>query len=52
MKEIIGFEIIPYLGGFKKTCVEFIPEGTMFRINEYDGDESIEIYSPNNYMKA
>jgi hypothetical protein len=52
MTQIIGFEIAPYDGGFKSTQVEFIPEGTMFRINEYDGSESIEVFDPNKFMIA
>ena len=52
MTQIIGFKITPYVGGFTRTKVKFIQEGTMFRINEYDGEETIEIYSQNNYMKA
>ena len=52
IKQINCFELMPYVGDFKKTRIKFIPEGTMFRINEYDGAETIEIYSPDNYMKA
>jgi hypothetical protein len=31
-----------YKGGMKDLTVDWIPEGTLFRINEYDGAESIE----------
>ena len=32
----------PYMGGYKDLELEFIPRGTLFRIYEYDGAESIE----------
>lgn len=32
----------PYMGGYKQLDLEFIPRGTVFRIHEYDGHESIE----------
>ena len=50
MMEHIGFEEAPYDGGFAQTRVEFIPDGTMFRITEYDGSESIEIVDPKKFM--
>jgi hypothetical protein len=31
-----------YLGGLRDLRIEWIPEGTAFKINEYDGNESIE----------
>lgn len=31
-----------YLGGVKDLEIEWIPEGSAFRITEYDGSESIE----------
>lgn len=31
-----------YFGGFKQICIRWVPVGTLFRINEYDGSESIE----------
>lgn len=31
-----------YLGGMNDLSVSWIPEGTAFRINEYDGNETIE----------
>lgn len=54
MKNIVGFaeDIIPYEGGFPALMVQFIPEGTQFRINEYDGSESIEIFDPKNFETA
>lgn len=41
-----------YLGGFQQLTVALIPIGTMFRINEYDGSESIEIFNKKNYYTA
>ena len=32
----------PYMGGYNDLQLEFIPRGTVFRIHEYDGSESIE----------
>ena len=32
----------PYMGGYNQLELEFIPRGTLFRIYEYDGYESIE----------
>lgn len=32
--------------------IVLLPVGTVYRINEYDGSESIEIYNSNNYYTA
>jgi hypothetical protein len=32
-----------YTGGMDDLSIQWIPEGTAFRIHEYDGSESIEI---------
>ena len=32
----------PYMGGYRQLDLEFVPRGTVFRIYEYDGHESIE----------
>lgn len=40
-----------YTGGVDDLRVEWIPQGTMFKINEYDGSESIE-YKENDYWKV
>jgi hypothetical protein len=37
----IGYNA-PYLSAFMQLKVKFIPENTMFRINEYDGSESVD----------
>lgn len=48
----IGFENPPYSGGFTNIEICFIPQGKMFRINEYDGSESIEIFNTESYFTA
>lgn len=40
-----------YFGGADDLQIEWIPEGTMFKINEYDGSETIE-YKENDYWKV
>jgi hypothetical protein len=32
-----------YTGGMEDLRIEWLPEGTLFRIHEYDGSESIEV---------
>lgn len=39
-----------YLGGWRDLELVFVPKGSMFRINEYDGDESIEFFDKSHYM--
>ena len=41
-----------YEGGMWELKVAWIPEGTMFRINEYDGDESIELKDDMDWFTA
>ena len=41
-----------FMGGWEDIRVRALPVGTVFRINEYDGSESIEIYNPAHYMTA
>jgi hypothetical protein len=31
-----------YVGGLEDLQIEWMPEGTQFQVNEYDGSESIE----------
>jgi hypothetical protein len=40
-----------YCGGVDDLVVEWIPQGTMFKIHEYDGSENIE-YKENDYWKV
>jgi hypothetical protein len=41
-----------YTGGMQDLKVEWIPEGTLFKINEYDGSESIELKENDNWILA
>jgi hypothetical protein len=38
--------------GFCALTVTFIPKDTLFRIDQYDGAESIVIFDPSNYFTA
>ena len=42
----------PYIDGLKNICVRIIKCGSKFRINEYDGTESVEILDENKYIVA
>lgn len=41
-----------YYGGASDLTIEWIPVGTAFRINEYDGNESIEYFNMDNFYVA
>lgn len=41
-----------YAGGLRNAIVVWIPEGTRFYIDEYDGNESIVTYSDDHYLTA
>jgi hypothetical protein len=41
-----------YKGGMKDLAIAWIPEGTLFRVNEYDGSESIELKENNDWIVA
>jgi hypothetical protein len=41
-----------YTGGMEDLKVEWIPEGTLFKVNEYDGSESIEYKENDNWLVA
>jgi hypothetical protein len=47
----IGFHDI-YTGGVKDIKFMAVQVGTLFRINEYDGAESIEIFDKNTWYSA
>ena len=49
MKTIMPELIIPQFETFENLHIKYIPEHTMFRINEYDGAESVEIFNPKSY---
>lgn len=42
----------PNINSFCQLAVEFIPQNTKFKIQEYDGSESIKIFNPNEYFTA
>ena len=41
-----------YKGGMTDLLVEWIPEGTEFKVTEYDGNESIEYKEDDHWMIA
>jgi hypothetical protein len=41
-----------YFGGARDLKVRWLAKGTLFRINEYDGLESVEVLSFDNFMIA
>jgi hypothetical protein len=41
-----------YEGGMWELKIAWIPEGAMFRVNEYDGDESIELKDDADWFTA
>jgi len=41
-----------YAGGSETLTIEWIPEGTLFRITEYDGSESIITMDTDDYIQA
>jgi hypothetical protein len=41
-----------YLGGADDLQLEWVHVGTTFRINEYDGSESIEYFNDRSFMTA
>lgn len=42
----------PYMGGFFDLKVTEVPQGCLFRINEYDGSEYIDIYEEGDWFYA
>ena len=41
-----------YKGGLSDLTIAWLPVGTLFRINEYDGSESIETLGDTGWIKA
>jgi hypothetical protein len=41
-----------YIGGLEDLIVKWVPEGTKFRIDEYDGSESLVLESQEVWMTA
>ena len=43
--EKLGYKGV-YMGGYEELRIEWVPTGSLVRINEYDGAERIEVLSP------
>jgi len=41
-----------YKGGIKDLAVAWVPEGTLFKVNESDGSESIELKESDSWILA
>jgi hypothetical protein len=41
-----------YMGGWRDITVAWVPKGTLFKINEYDGSESIELKENSDWVMA
>ena len=47
-----GYDDYLYMGGFNQLKVVEVPAGSTFKIVEYDGSESIEIFNRDNWLYA
>lgn len=41
-----------YTGGMKDLAIAWVPVGTLFKVNEYDGSESIELKESEEWIVA
>ena len=41
-----------FTGGLEGLTIEWVPQGVRFRVNEYDGSESIELQDHVNWLEA
>lgn len=41
-----------YYGGLWNIAIEWVPEGTLFRIHEYDGNENVIPFDTDDFFKA
>lgn len=48
----LGYDSYPCMNGYSSCSICKVPKGSMFRIKEYDGAESLEIFSNTNYILA
>jgi hypothetical protein len=53
-RETVAKRLFPeaYVGGLDQAEVQWLPEGTHYRIDEYDGAESIETFDETNWRTA
>lgn len=51
MEKLLGVDYF-YAGGASDLEIEWVDEGCRFRIQECDGNESVEILSPDDYFRA
>lgn len=42
----------PYMGGYEQLELVFVPRGTLFRIDEYDGAEALETFDNAGFIMA
>lgn len=49
-KRVMGQDF--YTAGARDLAIEWLPEGTLFRIQEYDGCESVETMADSSWVKA
>jgi hypothetical protein len=52
LSSLLGSDVHIYTGGWDQIEIDWIPEGTNFRINEYDGYESIELAAEIEWLVA
>ena len=48
--EELGYE--SYMGGFEDLEIVEVPSGSLFRVSEYDGYESIEVFDDLSWLRA
>jgi hypothetical protein len=41
-----------YMGGVSDLTVEWVPQGSLFRVAEYDGNETIELKEADDWIMA
>ena len=49
---IIDEDNMPYIGGAEDLTIEWLPVGTQFTIDEYDGSESITLKETQQWLTA
>jgi hypothetical protein len=50
--DIFGDDAWIYTGGWNDCCIAWLPKGTQYRIDEYDGSESLEVLSEQSFYVA